>query len=162
MAELETLRAAYELAKRNDGAPGSDGVTFDAIEAAGVEAFLAQLRDELVARTYRPLRYRRVEIAKGDGKDVRILGVPAFGTGWCRGRSNSSWSRSSRRTFTTGRTATVRAEARAAVARVTKAIVKGKTRAIDLDLAADFDSVRHDLLFAKVARRIRDAENPAT
>ena len=78
VAELETLRAGYELAKRNDGAPGSDGVTFEAIEAGGVEAFLAQLRDELVARTYRPLRYRRVEIVKDDGKNVRILRIPAI------------------------------------------------------------------------------------
>ena len=37
VAKLETLRAAYDLAKRNNGAPGIDGVTFDAIEAAGVE-----------------------------------------------------------------------------------------------------------------------------
>ena len=44
------------------------------------------------------------------------------------------------------------------MARVAEAIVKNKTRVIDLDLAAYFDSVRQDLLFAKVARRIRDAE----
>jgi RNA-directed DNA polymerase len=34
---METLRAAYEIAKQNDGAPGVDGVTFEAIEAQGVE-----------------------------------------------------------------------------------------------------------------------------
>jgi len=45
-----------------------------------------------------------------------------------------------------------------AVARVTKAILEGKTQAIDLDVAVYFDSVRHDLLLAKVARRIQDAE----
>ncbi len=44
----ETLQEAYAVAKANDGAPGSDGVTFEAIEAAGVESFLAHLRDELV------------------------------------------------------------------------------------------------------------------
>src|SRR5208337_3048930 len=37
VCKLETLREAYALAKRNDGAPGSDGVTFEAIEAQGVE-----------------------------------------------------------------------------------------------------------------------------
>src|SRR2546427_9230091 len=67
VAKLETLRAAYDLVKRNNGAPGIDGVTFDAIEAAGVEVFLVQLRDELVSRTYRPLRNRRVEIPKDGG-----------------------------------------------------------------------------------------------
>src|SRR5262245_6047856 len=77
VVKLETLRAAYGLAKRNNGAPGIDGVTFEAIEAGGVEAFLAQLRDELVSRTYRPLRNRRVAIPKDGGK-TRVLGIPAI------------------------------------------------------------------------------------
>ena len=38
ICKLETLREAYALAKKNEGAPGSDGVTFEAIEAQGVEA----------------------------------------------------------------------------------------------------------------------------
>src|ERR1700738_321162 len=54
VCKMETLRAAYEMAKRNDGAPGIDGVTFEAIEAQGVEALLEQLRDELIGRTYQP------------------------------------------------------------------------------------------------------------
>jgi len=77
VAKLETLRAAYDLAKRKDGAPGIDGVTFDAIAAAGLEGFLAELRAELVTRAYRPLRNRRVEIPKDGGK-VRVLGIPAI------------------------------------------------------------------------------------
>ena len=72
VAKRETLRAAYEIAKKHNGAPGIDGVTFAAIEAGGVEGWLAQLRGELVARTYRPLRNRRVEIPKRGGK-VRVL-----------------------------------------------------------------------------------------
>src|SRR5262245_16063272 len=44
VGKLETLREAYLLAKKNNGAPGIDGVTFEAIEAGGVEAFLVQLR----------------------------------------------------------------------------------------------------------------------
>ncbi len=51
----QTLQEAYRLAKENNGAPGIDGVTFEAIEAEGVEGFLAGLREELVQRTYRPL-----------------------------------------------------------------------------------------------------------
>jgi RNA-directed DNA polymerase len=43
----ETLREAYEMAKKNEGAPGIDGVTFEAIEAGGVASFLQQIRDEL-------------------------------------------------------------------------------------------------------------------
>src|SRR5437867_13212138 len=53
VVQLETLGAAYDLAKRNNGAPGVDGVTFEAIEAGGVDGCLGQLRDELVQRSYR-------------------------------------------------------------------------------------------------------------
>jgi len=51
ICKLETLREAYKLAKENDGAPGIDGVTFEAIEGGGVEEFLAQIKDELETRT---------------------------------------------------------------------------------------------------------------
>jgi RNA-directed DNA polymerase len=67
------------MAKGNDGAPGSDGVSFAAIEAAGVEEFLQELRDELISEAYRPIPNRRKEIPKGGGK-VRILGY-SFATG---------------------------------------------------------------------------------
>jgi RNA-directed DNA polymerase len=48
---MATLHEAYLLAKKNNGAPGIDGVTFEVIEAGGVDAFLMQIRDELVAHT---------------------------------------------------------------------------------------------------------------
>src|SRR3979490_3510973 len=47
VCKMETLHEAYQMAKRNNGAPGSDGVTFKAIEEGGVEGFLNQIRDEL-------------------------------------------------------------------------------------------------------------------
>src|SRR5882757_565925 len=77
VCKVETLRAAYEMAKQNDGAPGVDGVTFEAIEAQGAEALLEQLRDELTGRTYKPLPARRQEIPKDGGK-VRVLSIPAI------------------------------------------------------------------------------------
>ena len=77
VCKMETLRAAYEMAKQNDGAPGVDGVTFEAIEAQGAEALLEQLRDELTGRTYKPLPARRQEIPKDGGK-VRVLSIPAI------------------------------------------------------------------------------------
>ena len=82
-----------------------------------------------------------------------------FGTGWYKGRSNSSWSRSSKRTSTTGRTGIDRSGQRTRRwPGWPKAIVRNKTRVIDVDLAAYFDSVRHDLLLAKVARRVNDRD----
>jgi len=59
------------MAKSNDGAPGSDGVTFEAIEEHGVESFLEQLRDELIERSYVPLRARKKEIPKEGSTKVR-------------------------------------------------------------------------------------------
>src|SRR5690242_17769726 len=56
VCKMETLQAAYEMAKSNNGAPGDDGVTFEAVEERGVEGFLRQIRDELLAQTYRPMR----------------------------------------------------------------------------------------------------------
>src|SRR5947209_9223342 len=75
VCKMETLQEAYQMAKSNKGAPGIDGVTFEAIEESGVEAFLKQIQGELAAHRYRPLRNRRQEIPKGDGK-VRVLGIP--------------------------------------------------------------------------------------
>ena len=60
----DILEHAYALARTNRGAPGVDGVSFAAIEAAGLEAWRAGIRKDLVARTYRPQPVRRVMIPK--------------------------------------------------------------------------------------------------
>jgi RNA-directed DNA polymerase len=78
VCKMETLRAAYEMAKSNEGAAGSDGVTFEAIEAQGVEAFLGQIQSELQRRCYVPQRPRRQEIPKEGGTKVRILSIPSI------------------------------------------------------------------------------------
>ncbi len=158
VGKLETLQAAYALAKQANGAPGIDGVTFAAIEEAGVEAFLAELRDELVTRTYRPLRNRRVEIPKGGGK-VRVLGIPAIRDRVVQGALKLILEPIFEADFHDGSFGyRPKRTAQQAVDRVAEAIVRNKTRGIDVDLAAYFDSVRHDLLLAKVAHRVNDRE----
>jgi len=158
VGKLETLHAAYALAKQADGAPGIDGVTFAAIEEAGVDEFLAELRDELATRTYRPLRNRRVEIPKGRGK-VRVLGIPAIRDRVVQGALKLILEPIFEADFHDGSFGyRPKRTAQQAVDRVAEAIVRNKTRVIDVDLAAYFDSVRHDLLLAKVARRIQDGE----
>jgi RNA-directed DNA polymerase len=77
VCKMETLREAYWMANKNDGAPGIDGVTFEAIEEGGEESFLQQIRDELVSNTYRPMRARKKEIPKDGGK-VRVLSIPSI------------------------------------------------------------------------------------
>src|SRR4051794_41252097 len=63
----DVLGHAYALARANAGAPGVDGVTFAQIEASGVEAWLAGLREDLVTKTYRPDAVRRGMIPKPGG-----------------------------------------------------------------------------------------------
>jgi RNA-directed DNA polymerase len=77
VSKVETLRAAYQAAKANDGTPGIDGESFQSIETKGVEEFLNAIREELLARTYKPSKNRRVEIPKGNGK-TRRLGIPTI------------------------------------------------------------------------------------
>jgi len=75
VVKLETLEAAYLEAKRNNGAPGSDGEAFEGIEARGRGEFLRDLAAELRAGTYRPRPYRRKAIPKEGGK-VRVISIP--------------------------------------------------------------------------------------
>jgi len=97
VCKTETLREAYALAKQNDGAPGVDGVTFEAIETQGVDGFLEQIWNELNQRNYVPLPARKQEIPKDGGK-VRVLSIPAIRDRWYKERSSSYWSLSSRQT----------------------------------------------------------------
>jgi len=66
------------MAKSNNGAPGIDGITFEAIEESGVESFLKQIQDELVHNTYRPMPVRKKEIPKDGGTKVRVLSIPTI------------------------------------------------------------------------------------
>jgi len=76
VCKMEVLRAAYEMAKHNNGAPGIDGVTFECIEQGGVNTFLEEIRGELISHRYQPMRNRRTEIPK-DGSKTRILSIPS-------------------------------------------------------------------------------------
>jgi RNA-directed DNA polymerase len=155
---METLRAAYAMAKQNDGAPGIDGVTFAAIEAQGVEALLEQLRDELTGRTYTPLPARKQEIPKDGGK-VRVLSIPAIRDRVVQGALKLILEPVFEADFQPGSYGyRPKRTAHDAIERVAKAIVQRKTRILDFDLRAYFDNVRHDRLLEKVAQRVDDKD----
>ena len=156
VCKLETLRAAYEMAKQNNGAPGIDGVTFEAIEEAGVDSFLQGIRDELVSETYWPMRNRRKEIPKGDGR-VRILGIPCIRDRVVQGALKLILEPIFEADFQEGSYGyRPKRTAHQAVQRVAEAVVCNKTTVIDVDLASYFDTVRHDILLRKVAKRVND------
>jgi RNA-directed DNA polymerase len=159
VCKMETLREAYALAKKNDGAPGTDGVTFEAIEAQGVGAFLEQIRGELTGRSYVPLPARRQEIPKDGGSKVRVLSIPAIRDRVVQGALKLILEPIFEADFQPGSFGyRPNRTAHEAVNRVAQAIVQYKTRVIDIDLRSYFDNVRHDRLLAKVAQRVDDAD----
>jgi len=159
VCKMETLSTGYEVAKANDGAPGSDGVTFEVIEEQGVAQFLAQIQNELTRRTYVPLPVRKKEIPKDEGKKVRVLSIPAIRDRVVQGALKLILEPIFEADFQPGSYGyRPKRTAHQAIDRVTHAIHCRKTRVIDLDLRAYFDSVRQDRLLAKVAKRIQDDE----
>src|SRR2546421_9507644 len=159
VCKMETLREAYGMAEKNDGAPGIDGVTFEAIEQSGVESFLQQIRDELVSNTYRPMRARKKEIPKDGGTKVRVLSIPSIRDRVVQGALKLILEPIFEADFQPGSYGyRPQRTTHEAVDRVAEAIVKCKTRIIDVDLRAFFDNVQHGIVLEKVAKRVNDDE----
>ncbi len=157
VCKTETLREAYRLAKNNNGAAGIDGVTFEAIEEQGVVSFVEQLCKELIERTYRPLRARKVGIPKDGGTKVRVLSIPAIRDRVIQGALKLILEPIFEADFQAGSFGyRLRRSPHDAIQRVSEAIIEGKTHIIDLDLRSYFDTVRHHIVLEKVARRVND------
>lgn len=156
VCKMETLEEAYRQAKINNGAPGIDGMSFKQIEEQGREAFLNNIREDLITGNYQPQRNRQKQIPKGDGK-TRTLGIPTIRDRVIQGALKLIIEPIFEADFQEGSYG-YRPEKQAAEAieRVSLAIIQNKTRVIDLDLKAYFDNVRHHILLEKVAKRIND------
>jgi RNA-directed DNA polymerase len=153
----ETLREAYRRAKANNGAAGVDGVTFAEIEASGKDAFLERIRLELVERTYKPGRTRRVAIPKPGSKKLRWLSIPAIRDRVVQCALKLILEPIFEADFQEGSFGyRPKKTSDEAVQRVARAIIAGKRHVIDVDLESYFDNVRQDLLIRKVAMRVND------
>src|SRR5262245_5127486 len=153
----DILRHAYALAHDNAGAPGVDGVTFAAIEAAGVEAWLAGLRKELVSKTYRPDPVRRVSIPKADGEGERLLGIPTIRDRVVQTAAKIVLEPIFEADFEDNAYGYRPARGAVdAVREVHRHICRGYTDVVDADLSKYFDTIPHDDLIKSVARRIVD------
>ena len=152
----DVLTYAYARCRQNAGAPGVDGQTFDAIDAAGVGPWLDALMHDLKNRTYRPSPIRRVFIPKPDGKQ-RPLGI-----GTIRDRVvqmamvvvlESIFEADlppEQYAYRAGRSA------HDALRHVHALVNAGYTAVVDADLSGYFDSIPHPELLKSVARRVSD------
>ena len=156
ICKQSTLEEAYRMVKRNNGAPGIDGMTFDEIEQKGVESFIQVIQQELIDGSYQPARNRIKEILKESGK-TRKLGIPTIRDRVVQGAVKLIIEPVFESDFQEGSYGyRPKRTAHQAIERVAEAVVKEKTRVIDLDLRAYFDTVKHHILLDKVAKRIAD------
>src|SRR5271163_2953814 len=147
---------AWTLARENDGAPGVDGVTFEMIEAAGVEGWLAALREDLASRTYRPEPVRRGMIPKPGGGE-RPLGIPTI-----RDRVVQTAAKLVLEPIFEADLEDCaygyrpKRSALDAVKATHRLIRRGYVDVVDADLSKYFDTIPHRELMQSVARRICD------
>jgi RNA-directed DNA polymerase len=154
----DVLEAAWAQVSRNDGAPGVDGVSVSDVRSSpeGVPGFLAQLREELMAGTYRPQAVRRKLIPKADGR-MRPLGIPTVRDRVAQAAAmlvlepifeadfeDCSYGFRPKRS------------AHDAIEAVRAHLRSGLTEVYDADLQAYFDTIPHDKLMKCVEKRISD------
>jgi len=103
------------------------------------------------------MRVRKREIPKDGGRKVRILSLPTIRDRVVQGALKLILEPIFEADFQSGSYGyRPKKTAHEAINRVAQAIVQRKTRVIDIDLRSYFDGVRHDLLLAKVAKRVND------
>jgi RNA-directed DNA polymerase len=151
----DNLNRAYRRVKANKGAPGVDGMT---VEELG--DWLRQHKEQLLASlldgSYQPQPVRGVEIPKPGG-GVRQLGIPTVVDRFVQQALLQVLERLLDPTFSassfgfrSGR------GAHDALAQASRYVAEGRTIVVDLDLEKFFDRVNHDILMARLARRVAD------
>ena len=154
----DILAHAYDLARTNKGAPGVDGVTFDRIEAQGLEDWLARLGEDLRTKTYKAQAVRRVMIPKPGGGE-RPLGIPTI-----RDRVVQTAAKLVLEPIFEADLDPAafgyrpKRSAGDAITLVLTLLRQGHTDVVDADLSRYFDTIPHDALMQSIARRIVDAE----
>ena len=154
---MDFLTEAYRQVRRNRGAAGVDGETFEDIEAYGVERWLGELARELKDKTYTPKAVRQVLIPKKQKGKFRPLGIPCL-----RDRVVQTSAMlvltpifeadlgEEQYAYREGRSAND------AVKRIHSLLNTGHQEVVDADLSNYFGEIPHAELMKSLARRISD------
>src|SRR6202521_2479190 len=152
----DILVHAYRLARLHAGAPGVGGMTFARIEEQGLEAWLAGLRVELVAKTYRPDPVRRVMIPKANGGE-RPLGIPTIRDRVIQTAAKTVIEPIFEADFEDNAYGYRPARGAVdAVKEVHRHLCRGYADVVDADLSKYFDTIPHSELMKSVGRRVVD------
>jgi len=155
VVERSNMLCAYERVVANQGAPGIDGRTVAELKP-WLQGHWPKVRQALLAGEYMPAAVRQVEIPKPQG-GIRTLGIPTVVDRLIQQAlhqvlqalfepefSESSYG------FGPGR------NAHQAVKAARSYVAEGMRWVVDVDLEKFFDRVNHDVLMARVARRVKD------
>jgi RNA-directed DNA polymerase len=151
----ENLLRAYQRVKSNGGAPGIDGMSAEELGPHLVRRWEA-IREELLAGRYRPALVRSVEISKPSG-GVRHLGIPTVLDRLIQQALLQVLQPHFDATFSEESFGfRPQRNAHQAVVRARAHIAAGYSWVVDMDLKDFFDRINHDVLMARLARRIED------
>lgn len=153
--DRQNMLKAYANVVGNKGAPGVDKVTTGDLKEY-LKKHWPRIKNELLEGRYKPQAVKQVEIPKPDG-GTRKLGIPTvtdrliqqaihqmLSPIYEKEFSESSYG------FRPGRSA------HQAIHKAKEYVAEGKKWVVDLDLERFFDRVNHDILMARIARKIKD------